>query len=220
MKLVAAKCPNCNGSIEVDATKEAGVCKYCKSAFVTQKALESSNVNIGQNITQNFFGSKHAGNTQEVIIKPSDTPVPFSMPKKQKRILQIGWTVFAILFAVGMTCLIIFLTSFGTGDYYDEGNWAAFAVSMSFFGLGGLFFLFLAIYTPRIVVNHVKVKRIIRFIETRGSAKIHYVEFGITAFSVFEKQALTRRLIHILRSGYITNYQLDVSKEMLERIKE
>jgi hypothetical protein len=58
MKLVSAKCPSCNASIETDPTKEAGVCKYCNTAFITEKAINHTNYSIGRdNITQNFLGA-------------------------------------------------------------------------------------------------------------------------------------------------------------------
>ncbi|MBD5445534.1 MAG: leucine-rich repeat domain-containing protein [Lachnospiraceae bacterium] len=49
MPLVAAKCTQCGASIEVDDTKEAGICKYCGTAFVTEKAI--NNYNVTNNIS-------------------------------------------------------------------------------------------------------------------------------------------------------------------------
>ena len=42
--LVNAKCPNCGANIEVDKDKEAGICKYCGSAFITEKAINNYNI--------------------------------------------------------------------------------------------------------------------------------------------------------------------------------
>lgn len=39
MGFVAAKCTQCGAKIEVDDTKEAGICKYCGTAFITEKAI-------------------------------------------------------------------------------------------------------------------------------------------------------------------------------------
>ena len=39
MPLVAAKCTQCSANIEVDDTHEAGVYKYCETAFITEKAI-------------------------------------------------------------------------------------------------------------------------------------------------------------------------------------
>ena len=57
MPLVAAKCTECGANIEIDDTKEAGICKYCGTAFITEKAI--SNYNITNNIsaqTVNIIG--------------------------------------------------------------------------------------------------------------------------------------------------------------------
>ena len=57
MGFVAAKCTQCGANIEVDDTKEAGICKYCGTAFVTEKAI--NNYNITNNIsaqTVNIIG--------------------------------------------------------------------------------------------------------------------------------------------------------------------
>ena len=47
MGLVNAKCPNCGANIKIDADKEAGICEFCGSAFITEKAI--SNYNITNN---------------------------------------------------------------------------------------------------------------------------------------------------------------------------
>lgn len=48
MALVAAICPNCGGKINVDDTKENGVCESCGTPFVTEKVIH-------QNVTNNNF---------------------------------------------------------------------------------------------------------------------------------------------------------------------
>lgn len=45
MGLVAAKCTQCGANIEVDASKEAGICKYCGTAFITEKAINNYKIN-------------------------------------------------------------------------------------------------------------------------------------------------------------------------------
>ena len=37
MALIAAKCTQCGADIEVDETKEGGVCKNCGTPFITEK---------------------------------------------------------------------------------------------------------------------------------------------------------------------------------------
>lgn len=44
MGFVAAKCTQCGANFEVDDTKEAGICKYCGTAFITEKAITNINV--------------------------------------------------------------------------------------------------------------------------------------------------------------------------------
>ena len=49
MAFVEAKCTQCGGNIKVDDSKEAGICKHCGTAFITEKAI--NNYNITHNIT-------------------------------------------------------------------------------------------------------------------------------------------------------------------------
>ena len=42
MALVPAKCTQCGANIEIDNTHEAGVCKYCGTPFITEKAITNS----------------------------------------------------------------------------------------------------------------------------------------------------------------------------------
>ncbi|MDE5802320.1 MAG: hypothetical protein K2I22_05310 [Lachnospiraceae bacterium] len=53
MGLVAARCTQCGANIEVDDTKEAGICKFCGTAFITEKAITSYNTYV----TNNFAGA-------------------------------------------------------------------------------------------------------------------------------------------------------------------
>ena len=60
MALVPAKCTQCGGTIEVDDTKEAGICKHCGTAFITEKAINNytTNYNITNNITKIINGKE------------------------------------------------------------------------------------------------------------------------------------------------------------------
>lgn len=53
MALVPAKCTQCGGNIEVDNTHEAGICKFCGTPFVTEKAINNYNTFV----TNNFAGA-------------------------------------------------------------------------------------------------------------------------------------------------------------------
>lgn len=55
MPLVAAKCTQCGANIEVDDTKEAGICKFCGTAFITEKAITNYNTYVTNN--NNFAGA-------------------------------------------------------------------------------------------------------------------------------------------------------------------
>lgn len=55
MGLIAAKCTECGANIEVDDSKEAGICKYCGTAFITEKAINNYTTNITNN--NNFSGA-------------------------------------------------------------------------------------------------------------------------------------------------------------------
>ena len=52
MALVAAKCTECGESIEVDDEKDAGICNFCGTAFVTQKVINNTNISKTYNVEQ------------------------------------------------------------------------------------------------------------------------------------------------------------------------
>jgi len=52
MALVPAICTQCGATIEVDNTKEAGICKFCGTPFVVEKAINNYNVT---NVNNNTF---------------------------------------------------------------------------------------------------------------------------------------------------------------------
>ena len=51
MALVPAKCPECGGNINIDPTKKAGICEYCKQPFVVEEAIQ--NFNTTYNVINN-----------------------------------------------------------------------------------------------------------------------------------------------------------------------
>ena len=50
MAFVAAKCTECGANIEVDDSKDAGICSYCNCAFVMQKAVNNYTTYVTKNI--------------------------------------------------------------------------------------------------------------------------------------------------------------------------
>ena len=59
MAFVAAKCTQCNAALEVDPSKEAAVCPFCGTAFITEKAIHHHHTTNVTNI-----GTLHADKVQ------------------------------------------------------------------------------------------------------------------------------------------------------------
>ena len=57
MALVAAKCTECGAAIEVDQSKEAGICPFCKTAFITEKVINNYVTNNITNIGKMNIGT-------------------------------------------------------------------------------------------------------------------------------------------------------------------
>lgn len=55
MALVPAICTQCGANIEVDNTQEAGICKYCGTAFITEKVINSYTIKV-ENASINVSG--------------------------------------------------------------------------------------------------------------------------------------------------------------------
>ncbi len=51
MAKVPAKCTQCGANIEIDDAADAGICPYCGTAFVTQKAINNYNTYVTAHIT-------------------------------------------------------------------------------------------------------------------------------------------------------------------------
>ena len=56
MGLKAAICTQCGAQIEVDDTKDAGICRFCGTAFVTEKVIQQYSFNIS-NATFSIAGA-------------------------------------------------------------------------------------------------------------------------------------------------------------------
>ena len=44
MPIVSAVCPSCGAQLDVDNGKDAGICKYCGNAFITENAINNYNI--------------------------------------------------------------------------------------------------------------------------------------------------------------------------------
>lgn len=62
MGMVPAKCTECGAAIEIDDSKEAGICKHCGTAFITEKAINNY---ITNNIVTNNFTKIINGKEQD-----------------------------------------------------------------------------------------------------------------------------------------------------------
>ena len=69
MSLVQAKCTNCGASIEVDPQMEAGICPYCNTAYITQKAIVNYNTTIVNHNTIHADTVNIVGGDYENFIK-------------------------------------------------------------------------------------------------------------------------------------------------------
>lgn len=85
MPLTSAKCTSCGAELQVDSKQEAVVCKFCKSAFVVEKAIsnynianaeinaQTLNVNLGESdfIIEKGVLKEYKGNDTDIIIPDS-----------------------------------------------------------------------------------------------------------------------------------------------------
>ena len=100
MAFVAAKCTQCGASIEVDDSQDAGNCRHCGTAFVTQKVINNYNTYITQNITNKF--------EKETILWSGGTGMLGGVMFAAKVILfiilifEIAFTVISAFFDVGL----------------------------------------------------------------------------------------------------------------------
>lgn len=57
MAMVAAKCTECGAALNVDESKEAGICPYCNTAFITEKVIHNHVTNNVTNIGKMNIGT-------------------------------------------------------------------------------------------------------------------------------------------------------------------
>lgn len=55
MGLVPAKCSQCGANIQVDPSKEAGICPNCGTAFITEKVIHNYNITNNMAINNATF---------------------------------------------------------------------------------------------------------------------------------------------------------------------
>lgn len=105
MGFIAAKCTQCGANIEVDKTQTAGICPYCKTPYVTEKAIQNYVLNISslsglniQNATININLPHCAPEDLNEAIPPMKSDiVTITYPKYVKtQILGLKWFVYQI----------------------------------------------------------------------------------------------------------------------------
>jgi len=79
MAIVPARCTQCGGNIQIDASKEAGICPHCGTAFITEKVINNynsyvTNQNDYSGATFNYYGDpllleKHLQNARRAKTK-------------------------------------------------------------------------------------------------------------------------------------------------------
>ena len=93
MSFVAAKCTQCGANIEVDDSKDAGTCRNCGTAYVTQKAIHNYNIsnNLNVNTTGNTINIYKAEvkNKKELSLNEV-TQIKKDICEKEKLIEEIG----------------------------------------------------------------------------------------------------------------------------------
>lgn len=114
MPLVAAKCTQCGANIEIDDSKEAGICKYCGTAFITEKAINNYKINAekvivnSENVNISNYDIESALVAAEKLIKRE---LYYDAKKMIKEIIKNcpydyrGWWQMALL------------------EYNQEGQW-------------------------------------------------------------------------------------------------
>jgi tetratricopeptide (TPR) repeat protein len=89
MSLVAAKCPQCGASIQVESGREAEICAHCGTAFVTEKAVaavSNFNTSIVQNITKHIHGNEK--NEADDYIKSGESYLTLKAYEKAYRMFE------------------------------------------------------------------------------------------------------------------------------------
>ena len=63
----SAKCTSCGANIEVNENSDAGVCPYCKNAYITEKAIQSfsNQTNNNAQVINNYYGTNPNSNNAE-----------------------------------------------------------------------------------------------------------------------------------------------------------
>jgi len=73
MPLVAAKCTQCGSNLQVDSSKEATICPYCGTPFITEKAINNYKVEIGSVVVEGVSVETKLNNAETFFKLHGDT---------------------------------------------------------------------------------------------------------------------------------------------------
>ena len=79
-----AKCITCGANIEVDESRDAGICPYCNTAYVTEKAIANYANNVTNNATtiiNNYYNGVSANVTQPKVESKSNPVIKIVEPR-------------------------------------------------------------------------------------------------------------------------------------------
>lgn len=106
MKVKNIKCPNCNGSLDLDINnREFIFCPYCG----TQVFLDDENKEFTININKNINHTKRIVNEAEILLQQNESA------KIQQDVKEIKWSW---LLLIGM--LVLSLGGLYLGEYIDD----------------------------------------------------------------------------------------------------
>lgn len=72
MALVAAKCTQCGGNIEVDDQKDAAICPFCGTPYIVEQAINNYNITNNNHIhanVVNIVNQNGGGDTADSLYK-------------------------------------------------------------------------------------------------------------------------------------------------------
>ena len=102
----AAKCPNCGANITIDETKKAGICEYCKTAFVSEDAIHQ--YNITNNVVNNIMAGSinlteiNIDNLMELLENAMKSSNYIEAYKYSTKILEVNNTIAKAWFYKGL----------------------------------------------------------------------------------------------------------------------
>ncbi len=135
MPLIPAKCTQCGANIKVDDSKDAGICEYCGTAFITEKAInnyntyitnnyEGANINIISQDNPDYMCPKcRSGDTKALKVLKKGRPTYDSLENQFNTLLVISF----LFVAFGISSVIAKSSSIAAG-LISLGGAALFAL--------------------------------------------------------------------------------------------